>query len=69
MMTLEIEQAELLKLIQQGEEIVLLRRNEPIAKVTPLPAVKGKRQLGTATGQFSLADDFDAPLDDFCDYQ
>ena len=68
MLTLEIEQKpELLKLIQQGEEIMILQHNVPIAKITPLPQ-KIKRKLGSATGLFSMSDDFNNPLSDFDEY-
>jgi antitoxin (DNA-binding transcriptional repressor) of toxin-antitoxin stability system len=69
MLTLEIEQKpELLKLIQQGEEIMILEHNVPIAKITPLPQ-KIKRKLGSATGLFTMSDDFNNPLSDFDEYQ
>lgn len=69
MLTLEIEQKpELLKLIQQGEEIILLQHNNPIAKIIPL-APKTKRSLGSATGLFKMSDNFNEPLSDFNDYQ
>ena len=69
MLTLEIEQKpELLKLIQQGEEIMILQHNVPIAKITPLPQ-KIKRKLGSATGLFTMSDDFNNPLCDFDEYQ
>jgi len=69
MLTLEIEQKpELLKLIQQGEEIMILQHNVPVAKITPLPK-KSKRKLGSATGLFSMSDDFNKPLSDFDEYQ
>ncbi len=69
MLTLEIEQKpELLSLIQQGEEIILLEHNSPIAKIIPL-APKAKRSLGSATGLFTMSDDFNKPVSDFNDYQ
>ena len=57
-----------MQLIQQGEEIMLLQHNQPIAKIIPFP-MQTKRKLGTATGLFSISDTFDEPLSDFCDYQ
>jgi antitoxin (DNA-binding transcriptional repressor) of toxin-antitoxin stability system len=69
MLSLNIEkQPELLKLIQQGQEIVLLLHDNPIAKITPLSSAP-KRKLGSATGLFKLSEDFDASLADFADYQ
>jgi len=69
MLSVHIEQQpELLKLVQQGQEIILLQNNRPIAKITPLNELP-KRQLGSATGLFKLSDNFNAPLADFADYQ
>ena len=69
MLSLNIEkQPELLKLIQQGQEILLLLHDNPVAKITPLKSYP-KRKLGTATGLFHVCEDFDAPLADFQDYQ
>ena len=69
MLSLHVEQQpELLKLFQQGQEIIVLQHNIPIAKITPLQT-SPKRQLGTATGLFKMSEDFDAPLSDFVDYQ
>lgn len=69
MLSLHIEQQpELLKLMQQGQEIMLLQHNQPIARIIPLNALP-KRQLGTATGLFQLSDNFNEPLADFAEYQ
>jgi antitoxin (DNA-binding transcriptional repressor) of toxin-antitoxin stability system len=72
--TLEDAQARLPELIEHlrpGEEVVILRGEEPVvrligaAKPTELPP----RQVGTMKGTVLLmAPDFDAPLDDFKDY-
>ncbi|MHC6202648.1 DUF2281 domain-containing protein [Breznakiellaceae bacterium SP9] len=35
---------------------------------TPKPLTPRERVFGCAKGQFRMADDFDAPLDDFKDY-
>ncbi len=69
MLSLHIEQQpELLKLMQLGQEIIVLQHNQPIAKITPLNPLP-KRQLGTATGLFQLSEDFNEPLADFAEYQ
>lgn len=51
----------------QGEEVVIARDNTPLVKLVPVgvPA----RTPGSAKGRIRIADDFDASLDDFNDYQ
>ena len=48
-----------------GEEIIIARAGKPVARLVPLapPAAK-KRVLGRLAGQFTIPDDFDAPLPD-----
>lgn len=48
-----------------GEEIIIARAGTPVARLVPLePAKKPDRVLGTMAGQFTIPDDFDAPLPD-----
>ena len=49
------------------EEIILTRNNIAIAKLVPLDTkpLIAPRQPGSAKGLVTVADDFDAPLDDF----
>jgi prevent-host-death family protein len=51
----------------QGEEVVIARDNKPLVKLVPV-AVQ-KRVPGTAKGVVTIAPDFDAPQDDFADYE
>ncbi len=71
--TLEEAGNKLSQLIEQannGEEIVITRDNIAVAKLVPVLARdKPRRQPGSAKGIITyMADDFDAPLDDFKDY-
>ena len=50
-----------------GEEIIIARDNKPLVKLVPV-AVQ-QRKPGSARGQVTIAEDFDAPLDDFADYR
>ena len=55
-----------------GEEIIIVRDSKPVAKIIPLPewAEQAKRG-GFGSGKHDIlymADDFDAPLEDFKDY-
>ncbi len=48
-----------------GEEIVIARAGKPVARLVPLAeAKKPDRVLGAMAGQFTIPDDFDAPLPD-----
>ena len=46
---------------------MIARDNKPLVKLVPV-AVKTRVQ-GTAKGVVTIAPDFDAPLDDFADYE
>jgi len=49
----------------QGEEVVIARNNRPLVKLVPVEAPK-QREPGRGKGQvLFVADDFDAPLEDF----
>jgi prevent-host-death family protein len=60
------------KLIQRalaGEEVIIARDNVPVVKLTPLLEEKPQRRAGGAAGVILyIADDFDAPLEDFAEY-
>jgi prevent-host-death family protein len=41
--------------VEQGETIILCRRNQPVAEIRPLPARRQKkRPVGLAKGKFSV---------------
>jgi len=50
----------------QGEEVIIARNNTPLVRLVPV-AVQ-QRKPGSARGQATMDDDFDAPLDDFAGY-
>ena len=56
--------SKLLKRVLKGEEVIIARAGQPIARLSPLPSKRGKRVPGSAKGLFTIADDFDAPLPD-----
>jgi antitoxin (DNA-binding transcriptional repressor) of toxin-antitoxin stability system len=39
-------------------------KGEAVAKIVPLARNKARRRFGSARGQLTVPDDFDAPLDD-----
>jgi antitoxin (DNA-binding transcriptional repressor) of toxin-antitoxin stability system len=53
---------------RSGEEVLLTREGEAVAKIVPLVTTRRVRRFGSARGQLTVPDDFDAPLDDFRDY-
>jgi prevent-host-death family protein len=52
----------LLRRVAAGEEITIANRGVPVARLVPVPPEKEKRFLGMFHGQFSVPEDFDAPL-------
>jgi prevent-host-death family protein len=75
MMTVTVEEAqarlaELLDRLQPGEEVVITRDAQPVAKLVGARPMAGQpRQPGSLRDQIlHMADDFDAPLEDFKDY-
>ena len=54
----------LLDAVADGEEILIARAGRPVARLVPLQGavVPQRRQLGRLAGQFTVPDDFDAPL-------
>lgn len=58
---------ELLEWVRSGETLVLYEADRPLAEIRPLVTAeegKGLRPYGLAQGQFTVPDDFDAPLPD-----
>jgi prevent-host-death family protein len=53
----------LLRKVAGGEEVLITRRGEPVARLVPVRANVARR-LGTDRGAFEVPDDFDAPLFD-----
>jgi prevent-host-death family protein len=55
-----------LRQVQNGETIVILQSNTPVAELKPVasskPPLPSKRPFGLAAGEFHVPDDFDSPL-------
>ena len=60
------------KLIQralQGEEIIIAKGKQPMVQLVVVPEMRQKRRIGGAQEVIlDMAEDFDAPLDDFAEY-
>lgn len=52
----------LLEKVEQGEEVVIMRANVPIAKLVPVAPSVVKRELGWAKGEFTVPNNFNDPL-------
>ena len=49
--------------VEQGEEVLIARAGEPVARLVRAEAPQRGRTLGEFSGKIWIADDFDAPLD------
>lgn len=70
--TIHEAKTHLSKLIQKalaGEEIIIAKGKQPLIKLVVLPEARPQRRLGGAKDVIlSIADDFDAPLEEMKDY-
>lgn len=60
--------SELVKRAQAGEEIVVTRHGKPVARVVPAAVEDEFPRIGALKGLIRIADDFDAPLEEFAEY-
>ncbi|APH73205.1 type II toxin-antitoxin system Phd/YefM family antitoxin [Aquibium oceanicum] len=60
--------SELVKRAQAGEEIVVTRHGKPVARVVPAAVEDELPRIGALKGLIRIADDFDAPLEEFAEY-
>ncbi|MEC4986502.1 MAG: type II toxin-antitoxin system prevent-host-death family antitoxin [Oscillatoria sp. PMC 1068.18] len=63
----EQQLSELIEAATRGEEVVIIKNNQPVAKLVPIHA-KTNRKAGSAKGLVWIADDFDEPLEEFKEY-
>ncbi len=57
---------DLIKLAEQGEDVVIVQNSQPKARLVPVRSVTGARVFGQYHGKIAVKTDFDAPLpDDF----
>jgi len=59
---------DLIKDVQLGMHIVITKDEEPVAEMVPIARPKPKPIFGSARGLVKVAEDFNAPLDDFAEY-
>lgn len=52
-----------LQRVEAGETVVIVRAGQPVAEVKPIVSrTKTRRPFGLCAGEFTVPDDFDAPL-------
>ena len=52
----------------QGDEVVIAQNDQPVVRLVPVAASQPCPRFGSARGKIFMADDFDAPLEDFQEY-
>ncbi len=67
--TSKIPLHKLIESVVQGDEIVFTENDHPVAKLVAVANEKPRPKFGSAKGLFTLADDFDEPLEDFDEYR
>ena len=61
---LKAQFSRLLVKVEAGEEVIITRRGQPIAKIVAIEKPSRKnRVLGQSRGEIVIADDFDDPVD------
>jgi prevent-host-death family protein len=73
MSTVHVDEArarlpELIREAAEGGEVVIAREDGTAVRLVPV-AELARPRFGSARGLFTMADDFDAPLEDFAPYE
>ena len=58
----KIHLSRLLARAEAGEEILISRAGQPVARLVPARRAQGRRRPGRFVGKGRIADDFNAPL-------
>lgn len=59
----------LIQLALDGEEVIIAKGKQPVVKLVVVPEMRKERRLGGSPDLVKyIADDFDAPLEDFAEY-
>jgi antitoxin (DNA-binding transcriptional repressor) of toxin-antitoxin stability system len=51
-----------LRQVEAGETLIIVKSDKPIAELKPITSRKQLRPFGLCAGEFTVPDDFDAPL-------
>lgn len=63
----KVKLADLIEAAENGEEILIVTDSKTF-KLVEVEKPKKRRKAGSAKGLIEIADDFDAPLEDFKEY-
>lgn len=61
--------SKLVRRAEAGEEIVVRRGVEPVARIMPLKKRGAIHGFGSMKGEIRIGPDFDEPLEDFAEYE
>ncbi|HEX5763838.1 MAG TPA: type II toxin-antitoxin system Phd/YefM family antitoxin [Solirubrobacterales bacterium] len=61
--------SKLVRRAEEGEEIIVRRGQEPVARIAPLKKRGGVRGFGSMKGEIHIREDFDEPLEEFAEYE
>jgi prevent-host-death family protein len=61
--------SKLVRRAEEGEEIIVRRGSEPVARIAPLKKGGGVRGFGSMKGEIRIREDFDEPLEEFAEYE
>ncbi len=56
--------SQLVRRVADGEEVVITRNGQPVARLVPVTQAAVTRKLGTLAGAIRIGEDFDASLPD-----
>jgi len=60
--------SQLLREVERGDDVILLRAGKPVARITRLERAKPRQSsFGLFKGQIKMSDDFDADSDELAD--
>ena len=59
---------DLIEAAVDGDEVLIAKDDQHIVKLVPVSGTKPAPQFGSAQGLITMAEDFDAPLEDFDEY-
>ena len=64
----KIKLADLIQAAKNGEEILIVTDDQETFQIVRVEKPKKRRKAGSAKGLIEIADDFDAPLEEFKEY-